>query len=116
LGKPPPLKAEPEWEHAPLQAFTLAMRAAYGGNRRFVEDLAPLDLSRTAETRFGVMTLGQFLLSSDAFVSAFPTEPACSWWTYGSQTVRFSKFYYFVFCSMKYTTRKYRIHSNIQKY
>ena len=27
LGKPPPTKSEPEWEHAPLQAFTLAMRA-----------------------------------------------------------------------------------------
>src|SRR5215472_14228845 len=50
----------PEWENAPLQAFTLAMRAAYEGNRLFVHGLAPLDLSRTAGTRFGTMTLGRF--------------------------------------------------------
>jgi hypothetical protein len=54
----------PEWEHAPLQAFTLAIRTAYEGNRWFVHGLAPLDLSRTAGTRFGAMTLGQFLLTS----------------------------------------------------
>jgi hypothetical protein len=54
----------PEWENAPLEAFALAMRAAYEGNRWFVHELAPGDLSRTAGTRFGVMTLGQFLLTS----------------------------------------------------
>lgn len=54
----------PEWENAPLEAFTLAMRAAYEGNRRFVQDLAAVDLSCMAETRFGVMTLGEFLLTS----------------------------------------------------
>jgi hypothetical protein len=54
----------PEWENAPLTAFILAMRAAYEGNRWFVQDLAPLDLSRSAGTRFGAMTLGQFLLTS----------------------------------------------------
>lgn len=56
----------PEWENAPLEGFTLAMRAAYEGNQQFVRDLAPLDLSRTAGTRFGAMTLGQFLLTSYA--------------------------------------------------
>jgi hypothetical protein len=54
----------PEWENAPLEAFTLTMHAAYEGNRWFVRDLAPLDLTRTAGTRFGVMTLGQLLLTS----------------------------------------------------
>ena len=54
----------PEWENAPLEAFTLAMRATYEGNRRFVRDLAPFDLTRTAGTRFGVMTLGQLLMTS----------------------------------------------------
>jgi hypothetical protein len=54
----------PEWENAPLEAFTLAMRAAYEGNRKFARDLVPGDLSRTAGTRFGVMTLGQFLMTS----------------------------------------------------
>ncbi len=53
-----------EWENAPLEAFTLAMRAAYEGNRMLVRDLAHGDLSRTAGTRFGVMTLGQFLMTS----------------------------------------------------
>jgi len=54
----------PEWGNAPLEAFTLSMRAAYEGNRRFVRDLAPFDLTRTAGTRFGVMTLGQLLMTS----------------------------------------------------
>ena len=54
----------PEWENAPLEAFTLAMRAAYEGNRQFVRDLVPLDLTRTAGTRFGVMTLSQLLMTS----------------------------------------------------
>ena len=54
----------PEWEDAPLEAFTFAMQAAYEGNRAFVRRLTPADLARRLTTRFGVMTLGDFLLTS----------------------------------------------------
>lgn len=62
----------PEWEYAPLEAFTVSLRAAYEGNRAFVRTLRAEDLARTSETRFGKTTLGEFLI--DSYVSHLGTS------------------------------------------
>src|SRR5262249_14261267 len=48
-----------EWETAPLEAFVLAMRGAYEGNRVFLDHLDPALLSRRAQTPFGNNNLGE---------------------------------------------------------
>jgi hypothetical protein len=57
----------PEWEHAPMEAFLLALRTAYEGNKSFIRQLDPSDLSRTCRTPFGVMSLGEFLITCYTF-------------------------------------------------
>jgi hypothetical protein len=54
----------PEWQTAPLEAFVLAMKAAYEGNKVFVRSLDPATLSLSAHTPFGDMTLGELLITS----------------------------------------------------
>lgn len=74
----------PEWEHAPLEAFTFALETAYEGNKAFIRQLDPTDLSLTCRTPFGVMTLGEFLMTCYTFhigdfhipqLAAFLTSP-----------------------------------------
>ncbi|HEU5381530.1 MAG TPA: DinB family protein [Ktedonobacteraceae bacterium] len=57
----------PEWEHAPLEAFLFALQTAYEGNKAFIRQLCPSDLERTCRTPFGVMTLGEFLMTCYTF-------------------------------------------------
>ena len=53
-----------EWETAPLEAFRLAIKTAYIGNRAFVSDLNPSLLSRRLPTTLGEMSLGELLYTS----------------------------------------------------
>ena len=57
----------PEWEHAPMETFRFAMQTAYEGNKAFIRQLTSSDLTRTCGTRFGVMTLGEFLMTCYVF-------------------------------------------------
>lgn len=57
----------PEWEHAPLESFLFALQTVYEGNKAFIRQLHPSDLSLTCRTPFGVMTLGEFLMTCYTF-------------------------------------------------
>ena len=54
----------PEWRTAPLEAFRVALRAAYLGNLHFVAELDPAALAKVGDTPFGAWTLGKLLMVS----------------------------------------------------
>ncbi|MBX3086461.1 MAG: hypothetical protein KF716_32800 [Anaerolineae bacterium] len=53
-----------EWETAPFVAFVLAMKAGVACCRQLVETLTQTDLLKEADTPFGRMSLGEFLVTS----------------------------------------------------
>jgi hypothetical protein len=54
----------PEWETAPIEAFKVALRAAYLGNLHFVAELDPAALGKVGDTPFGAWNLGKLLMVS----------------------------------------------------
>lgn len=57
----------PEWEHAPIEAFRLALQVAYAGCRTLLSQLTPEDLALTSKTQLGTMSLGEFLMTCYVF-------------------------------------------------
>ena len=53
-----------EWQTAPLEAFLLAIEAAYEGGTALLRRLDATALARRAQTPFGRVTLGELLLTS----------------------------------------------------
>ncbi len=51
-----------EWESATLHTFRTALEVTYHGNLAFLDALTPADLALPAETPFGEMNLGSFLM------------------------------------------------------
>jgi hypothetical protein len=51
-----------EWETASVQTFRTALEVTYHGNLAFLDTLSPADLAVEANTRFGEMNLGGFLM------------------------------------------------------